>query len=228
VATENIKERIRIEERETIHKIRDVLRLKKSKKIYVFNGEGKEYLYEIKEIKKNVIFLEKEKFVNKEDLPSTKIILAFPLLKEEKINFILQKCTELGVDEFYPFICERSIIKKPNFSKFRRWQKIILEATRQSNRLWLPKLKEIKNVEEIAHLKFSLKLVASQYGKYLEKSLRKEKEIFIIVGPEGDFSPSEYKILNDNDFVCFKLSPYTLRTETAAVFSVGLISYLYR
>jgi 16S rRNA (uracil1498-N3)-methyltransferase len=228
ISAKEIKENLRIEEKEVIHKIKDVLRLGKNSKIYIFDGEGKEYLYKIKEIKKNRLSLERENLIREENSPENKLILGFPLLREEKVDFILQKCTELGISKFYPFICERSIRKEPNFLKLKRWQKIIKEATRQSNRLWLPHLEKVKDFKEIVRLKFSLKLVSSQNAGYLENSLKEKKEIFIIVGPEGDFSDQEYKILKENNFIFFKLSPYILRTETAAIFSVGLISYLCR
>jgi 16S rRNA (uracil1498-N3)-methyltransferase len=223
-----IKDELKVEEKEVVHKIKNVLRLKKEKKIYIFDGEGKEYLYKIKDIKKNYLFLIKENLIREENPSSQKLILGFPLFREEKIDFILQKCTELGVDKFCPFICERSIRKRPSSLKLKRWQKIVKEATRQSNRVWLPELDTIREFKELTKLKFSLKLVASLEANYLEGSLKEKKEILLIVGPEGDFANHEYKILKDNNFIFFKLSPYTLRTVTAAIFSVGLIKYLCR
>ena len=229
VAPEEICDSIRIDEKGTIHKLKDVLRLKEDKEIYVFDGKGKEYLYKITEVKRSSVLIEKGKIEREEDCPIKKIGLGFPLLRSEKVDFILQKATELGVWEIYPFVCQRSISKKPLASKSRRWQRIVIEAARQCNRLWVPRVREVLDFKKIITQQWEIKLAASSEGGSLTKRLNKKAgNILLIVGPEGDFSPQEYYELKRNDFRFVGLSPHILRVETAAIFGAGLINYFLR
>jgi 16S rRNA (uracil1498-N3)-methyltransferase len=221
-----IRDAVEIKEREVIHKLRDVLRLKKDALIYVFDGKGREYLYRIKDRGKDYILIKKEKEERREQSPQNRVVLGFPLLKEEKVDFILQKATELGVCNFCPFICERSAKNKPSFSKLQRWYKIVLESVRQSDRLWLPQLNSILDFKDVIKSKYKVKFVATIKGEKISNFLHKKwKEVFVLVGPEGDFSAREYAALRDNGFRFLKLSDNILRTETAAVFSIGLVNY---
>jgi 16S rRNA (uracil1498-N3)-methyltransferase len=226
VPPQKLSEIIKIYERETIHKLKNVLRLEQGNAIEIFDGEGHEYSYDLIEIKKNVLSLKKNKLKRKQELPKKKITLGFPLVKEEKADFILQKATELGVSTFSPFISERSLGAKPSPSKIERWKRIIIEASRQSQRLWLPALNEISSFNDLCKAPFRFKFVASIKGRSLEDLVSCDiSDALIIVGPEGDFSEAEYEYLKKEDFRFTKISENILRTETAAIFSAGLLSY---
>ena len=90
----------------------------------------------------------------------------------------------------------------------------------------MPSLEEVLDFQEIVNVSHKIKLVASIKGEKISSILNgQEKEIFILVGPEGGFSPSEYSKLEDNNFKFLKLSSHILRVETASIFSVGLVNY---
>lgn len=226
VKPQEIADFIQIKEKALLHKLCSVLRLKKGDEILVFDGKGKEYLYSIEELEKKCILAKRGAIAQKRSSLKKKVILAFPLIREERADFILQKATELGVAGFVPFTCERSIKYGPSVKKKQRWNRIITEATRQSQGLWLPFLEDVASFNELIKRNHKLKLAGSFGGKNLESLLSKGvEEVFIVVGPEGDFSLSEYAKLKDNKFKFVKLSSNILRVETACMFSVGLIKY---
>jgi len=222
-----VKDILSIENKDVRHKICNVLRLKKGQAIAVFDGKGKEYSYSIDRIDKKTLTMKKKEIIREDAILAKKITLGFPLMKEEKIDFILQKSTELGVLEFVPFISERSLQNSPSSSKLKRWRKITIEASRQSERLYLPVISDILPFEELAKKKYDRKFLASRDGVPLEElSDYKKNNLLILIGPEGDFSPKEKNTLKENDFKFVKLSKNILRSETAGVFFSGFMSYL--
>ncbi len=221
-----IKSLIKIDKKDVLHKIRNVLRLKKGESIYVFDGQGREYLYQIKEVRKDRVLIEEREKKREEGFPERRLILGFPLLREEKISIILQKATELGVTEVCPFICQYSLTKMVSASKIERWKKIVLEATRQSERLWVPQISRVLSFKEVLHKEAEERVVFSKEGKYFREWPSKEvSSVFVVVGPEGDFSPQEVDEFKRAGFKFWRLSPHILRTETAAILGVGLIRY---
>lgn len=226
IESKDISDFIEIKGSSIIHKIRNVLRLEKGDSLYVFDGQGSEYQCRIEAISKKSVSIKRESLSKSSPASDRRIILGFPLVKEDKIDFILQKSTELGVEGFIPFACERSLKVKVTDKKLERWERIIIEALRQSERLWMPSLEEVLDFQEIVNVSHKIKLVASIKGEKISSILNgQEKEIFILVGPEGGFSPSEYSKLEDNNFKFLKLSSHILRVETASIFSVGLVNY---
>ena len=226
IQPKDINDFIEIKDKNLVHKIRNVLRLKKEDSLYVFDGQGKEYLYRIEAIAKGSVLIKGKSFSRSSSAPDRRIILGFPLAKEDKIDFILQKATELGVDGFIPFVCERSLKVKVANKKLERWKRIITEALRQSERLWIPSLKKVVDFQEITNVNYKVKLAALVKGEKVNSILDgQENDIFILVGPEGGFSPSEYNQLEQSNFKFLKLSSHILRVETASIFSVGLINY---
>ncbi len=226
IEPKDISDFIEIKGRDLIHKIRNVLRLGKGDFLYAFDGQGSEYQCRIEGVAKKSVLLRKESLSESNLAPGKKIVLGFPLVREEKIDFILQKATELGVGNFIPFICERSLTDKPFKQKGERWRKIITEALRQSQRLWMPDISEILDFKEVLRSNYNTKLAASVKGEKLSSILGGKKEdILVLIGPEGGFSPLEHSQLEENNFKFLKLSSHILRVETASIFSVGLINY---
>jgi len=226
IQPEDINNSIEIKDKNLVHKIKNVLRLGKGDSLYIFDGQGKEYLYGIETIVKKSVSIKMESLFKNSPAGNRRIILGFPLAKEDKIDFILQKATELGVEGFIPFVCERSLKAKVTDKKLERWKRIITEALRQSERLWMPFLGEVLDFQEITNVNYKVKLVAAAKGEKISSLLNgQEEEVLIFVGPEGDFSPSEYSQLEQSNFKFLKLSSHILRVETASIFSVGLINY---
>jgi len=226
---QRVKENISIQEKEILHRIKDVLRLKEGSSLFIFDGQGREYLYTLIKIRRESIEIRKIRLVRKEPEPTIRILLAFPLMRETKLDLIFQRCTELGVFRFLPFLAQRSVIRKfPSPFKLLRWRKIVEEAVRQSNRLWLPKVEEVRDFDGVIREKADLKVAAYPKGDFLFEVFKKGKhsQILVIIGPEGDFSHKELEKLKEHNFLFFRLSPNILRSETSAIFSVGLINYL--
>lgn len=228
LAPQKIKEEASIKEKGIIHKIRDVLRLKRGDTLLVFDGKGKEYEYTIEAVQKNDIQLRKVKTVREQKHPSPCVALAFPLLREQKLDYILQKTTELGVGRLLPFLSQRSLItQEPSHLKRIRWETIVLEAARQSQRLWVPLIEQVRCFDEVLRENAELKLYAHSQGERLDTISKKIRAgtILLVVGPEGDFSQKEKSLLEEHRFQGATLSPNILRSETAAIFFVGLVNY---
>ncbi|MFO8052867.1 MAG: RsmE family RNA methyltransferase [Candidatus Omnitrophota bacterium] len=236
IPPQEIKESITLNKGGPLHKLKNVLRLKENQKVYIFDGNGKEWEYKINQIKQKNVTITK---INKtRQQPITKPIqtLGFPLIQEKKIDFILQKATELGVSEFIPYYSSRSrgvSRAAPTISKIKRWQKIIVEACRQSERLWTPKINQPLALDRLIKKNADLKIVGAPREAPLHEpplplsiNTYKTNNILCIVGPEGGFSEKE--INNFKKYNCrpINLSSNVLRTETAAIFLSGLIKYL--
>lgn len=227
--SEEIGVEVRLKDKELIHKLNTVLRLENGESVFAFDGQGSEYQYVLQSIGKREAVLKQQCVSKQEKNQRIKISVAFPLMQEERIEFLLQKATELGATDFLPFISQRSIQQNPSAMKTARWQKIILEAVRQSEQLWLPRLFEPAALPEILRSKAGKKIVASINGKKLAAcDLAGCQDVLAVFGPVGDFSPDEYAAFQTAGFIPVNLSDQILRSETAGIFLVGLINYFLR
>jgi 16S rRNA (uracil1498-N3)-methyltransferase len=212
--------------KEHTHYIVNVMRLKRGSKINFFN-KGGEWLSEI-------VFLDRDrveiKFLNKikESFPASNIELAICLVKKNPMEIILQKATELGVSRIIPIISERTEVKDLNLE---RANKITIEATEQSNQLNPPKINQMINLKNfINSISKETKLFfADINSKYVpsSKDIEGIKNISILIGPEGDFSPSERElILKKSNVVPFSLSKNILRTDTAVISAISVVNFI--
>ena len=213
--------------KEHTHYVANVMRLKRGSNINFFNQEG--------EWASEVIFLEKDrvevKFLNKikEPLKSLSIELAICLIKKNPMDIILQKATELGVSKITPIISERTEIKELNHD---RAKKIVIEATEQSNQFIPPEIsKTIKLKDFLNHLNGSNKLFFADINnkdRLKKEDIKDDNLKTLLVGPEGDFTPNERKmILQNKNTISFSLSNNILRTETATISALSLINYFF-
>ncbi len=224
-----LSEKVEIKDRDIIHKIKDVLRLGPGDTISIFDGQGREYSYVLDRADKSGLALISPELIREQARPKLWISLGFPLLTEQKNDLILQKATELGAARLYPFISERnSVHKKISPARGERWQKIVVEACRQSQRLWLPVIEPLISLPDLAAVKADIKLYGDREGTGMDNDRITSvlSEIMALAGPEGGFSPEEKKFLEKQGFSPFRLSRDILRAETAAIFMVGLVSYL--
>jgi len=213
--------------REHSHYIVNVMRLKKGSNINFFNKEG-EWLSEIISIERDKVEV---KFLNKvkEPLKISNIELAICLVKKTPMEIILQKATELGVRKITPIISDRTEVKDLNFE---RANKIIIEATEQSNQLNTPDLCQIIKLKDfINNISKDEKLFFADVNskhKPSSKDLEQGKKASVLIGPEGDFSPAERElILSKPETVPFSLSENILRTDTAVISAISLVNYIY-
>ena len=213
--------------KEHTHYITNVMRMKRGSNINFFNKEG-EWLSEI-------VFLDRDrvevKFLNKikEPINPSNIELAICLVKKSPMENILQKATELGVSKITPIASERTEVKEINFE---RANKIIVEATEQSNQLIPPQITEVtKLIDYLKNFDGSSKLlfadVNSKY-KFKSEDINQGQPISILIGPEGDFSPQERElILATFNLTSFTLSRNILRTDTAVISAISLVNFIH-
>ena len=210
--------------KEHTHYLVNVMRAKRGGNVNFFNKNG-EWLSEI-------VFLEKDrvevKFLSKikENTNTLNTELAICLVKKNAMEIILQKATELGIRKIIPIISERTEVKEINFE---RANKIVIEATEQSNQLEPPQISEILNLKDFLNINRNKIFFADINSDYsLEKKDFKEGEtVTVLVGPEGDFSPTERElILNDFTIVAFSLSKNILRTDTAVISAISLVNFI--
>ena len=161
-----------------------------------------------------------------------KRVLIIPLLKEQKFDLILQKATELGVDEIIPVEMERSIVKLTNDKiekKLERWTKICKEASEQSKRTDIPTITRVKKLSELKDLD-GLKMVCSTTEKenllkiFLTDNTNYDK-INIVIGPEGGISPREEDKLVELGFQRVSLGKRIMRVETVPMFVLSVLNY---
>lgn len=225
---------LNISDKKEMHHIRNVCRLKIGEKIELINGKGVLYRGSIQEIKKSAIIV---KIENKQEFSSDiacKIILGCAIPKKAKMEDIIVKTTELGVDTIIPLKTERTIINfkgTKEVQAIKRWQDIALQACKQSQRVFLPTIEKIKTLKEaIAFVDCDIKLIPNLEGKRenIAQVLQKKSyhSVFILIGPEGDFSESEVSLAKENGFIPVSLGKLTLKVDTAAISAVVLAALL--
>ena len=212
------------------HHIKNVMRMKKDDIIKVV-FDNVVYTCKLTSITNKSSF----EIINKEekDKKDYSVDVAFSLIKEQKLNYLLQKTTELGADILIPINTKRSVVKidkKKESSKIDRWQKICKEASEQSFRNNMPKINSILNLEDLSYMDYDLKLLCSlnKNTKNIKKVIQKNNKcvkILLVVGPEGGFDPKEEEYLLNNGFVSVSLGNTVLRAETAPVVALSMINY---
>ena len=202
------------------------MRLKRGSNINFFNKDG-EWLSEI-------VFLDRDrvevKFLNKlkESIKNSNIELAICLVKKSPMDTILQKATELSVSKIIPIVSERTEVKELNFE---RANKIVVEATEQSNQLIPPQISEVTKLRDyLKNLDDSSKLLFADVNskENLKTEVLKEaKTLSILIGPEGDFSlPERELILANSNVVPFTISRNILRSDTAVISAISLVNFI--
>ena len=200
-----------------------VLRLKKGDEICLLNGAGIGYHAKINSIEKNVSGTIKESIP---DLGENKysVNLASALIKRDRFELMLEKATELGVNEIQPLMLERCVKKTMNFE---RSQKIVISSAKQCCRSRFPVLHEPINMK---------KLLKNSDGQFIsglmgaDKSLSElelDKNVTVIIGPEGDFTENEIGQMKNAGVLFFNLGGRRLRAETAALNSLAVLNELF-
>jgi len=208
------------------HYLTKVMRIKAGENFSLFNSNG-EWMAKITEISKGIAeFIVIEKLRHKDI--TKEIWLAFSPIKSNYFNFMIQKATELGVTRFIPIIFDRTIVRKINKE---RLEKIIIEATEQSNRINIPILEKPQNLKKFLsnNLK-KIDLVFTDLNttkKKLEINKEANKPLCAIVGPEGDFTEKERElILNFKSVKSININQNILRAETATISIISIIGYI--
>ena len=204
------------------HYLSKVMRANIGQSFSLFNQSG-EWEAKVDNINKgNVEFTIIKKIRSAE---STKeICLAFAPIKLNYLNLMIQKATELGITKFIPILTDRTIVRKLNY---KRINKIIIEASEQSNRLNVPEFHEIIKFDEFIKEYKKAKIIFGDINSDNSNlSLKNSNSICILVGPEGDFTVEERnKILKLENITSLKVNENILRSETAALSMISIISF---
>ena len=206
------------------HYVSKVMRIKENEVFSLFNSSG-EWEAKILGISKSIVEFEITKQIRQKENVK-ELWLAFSPIKSNYQNFMIQKATELGVTKFLPIIFDRTIVRKINKE---RLEKIIVEASEQSNRINVPIIEDAQDLSSFLKTN-SIDLIFTDLNSNnnkIDKSKLTNKPVCIIVGPEGDFSEAERdEILTFKGVQSIKINENILRSETAVISTISIISYL--
>ncbi len=215
--------------------IRTVLRKQPGDMLTLLDGLGKEYTVRITAATKSEIITEIVR-ETKREVRGPRITLAQGLPKADKMDWIVQKATELGVSRIIPLVTERTVVKiKAEEKRVVRWQKIAREAAMQCERADIPVIGQIVSFSDFVLItkpapQTMLLLPWEEGTQPIKKVLcadQNPENIVVLIGPEGGFSRAEAELAKDRGFQLVSLGPNILRTETAAVAVLSMIAYEY-
>lgn len=226
-----IKNKDMLLEESDIRHIKKVMRMNINDKIEVVYN-NKLHICEITSLEPfNIKVIEK---LDEDKKTKIELTVAVALVKEQKMDLILQKLTELGVSRIIPVSMERSIVKldKERFNKKKvRWESICKEASEQSKRTNIPIIEDIKSIKDLTKKDADLKLVASTKEKekllnYYLQSIEDCAKIIMVIGPEGGISDKEEDILVSNGYNRVSFGNLIFRVETATIYVASIINYI--
>ena len=206
------------------HYLNKVMRVKEDEVFSLFNSNG-EWEAKVLSISKSIIkFKITKQLRQKENIKE--LWLAFSPIKSNYQNFMIQKATELGVTKFLPIIFDRTVVRKINKE---RLEKIVIEASEQSNRINIPIIEEFQSLNNFLKTN-SIDLIFTDLNSKnnkIDKSKLTDRPVCIITGPEGDFSEAEReKILSFSGVQAIKINENILRSETAVISAISIINYV--
>jgi 16S rRNA (uracil1498-N3)-methyltransferase len=221
------------------HHIVKVMRMQIGDQIICVDPEGKQAICRLAEITDESVVADVVQWKEEVSELPISITIASGLPKGDKLEWIIQKGTELGAHQFLPFSAARSVVKwdeKKAAKKIERWQKIAKEAAEQSHRAMMPEIMSPMNFKALMGKSrdFDFKLAAfedesrngeiSVFSSTL-KQMKKGESLLLVFGPEGGLADEEVKLLKENGFDLCGLGPRILRTETAPLYALSAISY---
>lgn len=218
--------------------IKKALRLKPGSRIGLVDGQGFEYEAVIHQFLTDRVELEiTDKRLGKKESP-VQISVAQALLKDKKMDRLLRHLCELGIAQWIPFMCDRSVPvpgKKRLSARLERWQKIVLESVKQCQRARLPQINGIKTFEDLLNSGsiYNLKIVFFENENTSLNALvptaeqPPPKNILLIIGPEGGFTEREIDMARAAGYLIAGLGPRILRAETATISACTLAQFLF-
>lgn len=233
IPSENISgDKITISDKKQVRHIKDVLRLKPKDKVTVFDTAGNEYTADIEKISSRNINLEiREKRVFKA-CEKFRITVACALPRKSKMDDIIDKLTQLGVDRIIPLKTSRVVVKLDRHKEMLcqgRWKKIAQSASEQAQRNTLPVIDAVKDISEVLSESgdFDLKLIptlGTERKALKEVFIRSRPDkVLVFIGPEGDFTDEEIDLAKKSGCIPVSLGNLVLRVETAAV---SIVSFM--
>lgn len=213
---------------EKAHYLTNVLRLKKGQPVTLLDGQGSQYharcvSFTKKEVHLCVISSEKAA-----PQSTFSVTLAQAVVKQPKMDLIIEKATELGVNKIVPLITERTQTRGAG-SRLTRWNSIALSAAQQSSRVFIPEIHPPLSFKDFLHHPYSgiIFWEKKESGTLKEslKSFHNHDTIALIIGPEGGFTEEEIHMAETHSFTTASLGPTILRAETAALSALSIVQY---
>jgi 16S rRNA (uracil1498-N3)-methyltransferase len=215
-----------------------VLRKHVGDHIILFDGAGNEATAEITSITTKRVDL---KILERRETPapavSISLIQAIP--KGANMEWIIEKAVELGVNDIYPVVTERTVVRldfNDSSRKQEKWQRVAIEACKQCGQNWLPEVHAPSRFPVMLGTLpvHDLKIIAAlqpdsrSLRDILKSAIRSPRSVVVAIGPEGDFSAAEYAIARERGFEPVTLGPLVLRVETAALYAMSVIGHELR
>ena len=234
-ASQVSEETIRIEGSDVNH-MKNVLRMRIGEEVTVSDGQGKEYLCQVRDFEEEQVQLKiVETKASDVELPS-KIYLFQGLPKQEKMELIVQKCVELGIYAVVPVSMKRCVVKldaKKGAKKVERWNTIAASAAKQSGRGIVPEVMSVKTYKEALEMAKNLDVVLVPYEcaegmdhtKELIQSIKPGQSVGIFIGPEGGFDDKEIEMAQSAGIIPITMGRRILRTETAGFTILSWLMY---
>jgi len=221
------------------HHARDVLRMKRGDRAVLFNGRGREITAEIVDLTGYEVHFRR---LQETETPPfrCRITLGQAVPKGKNMDLIVQKAVEIGAAEIAPLISERTIVdldKKEAEQKKAKWKQIAIEAAKQCGQNWLPQVNPPRKLKDFFSDagSFDLRLIGSLQpdaihlkkilADYTDQHRDRPRNVLMLVGPEGDFTPAELGLAKTNGCLPITLGPIILRVETAAIYCLSVLSY---
>jgi 16S rRNA (uracil1498-N3)-methyltransferase len=221
------------------HHARDVLRMKRGDRAVLFNGRGREITAEIVDLSGDEVHFRR---LQETETPPfrCRITLGQAVPKGKNMDLIVQKAVEIGAAEIAPLISERTIVdldKKEAEQKKAKWKQIAIEAAKQCGQNWLPQVHPPRKLKDFFSDagNFDLRLIGSLQpdaihlkkilADYTDQHRDRPRNVLMLVGPEGDFTPAELGLAKTNGCLPITLGPIILRVETAAIYCLSVLSY---
>ena len=209
-------------DRSQSHYLSKVMRIRTGENFSLFNQSG-EWEAKVQSILKGIVefsIIKKLRSASNEK----EIWLAFAPIKLNYLNLMIQKATEIGVTKFIPILTERTIVRKLNE---KRINKIIIEASEQSNRLKVPSLDKLTKLDTFLKSNQNANIIFGDLNTNNKKiDIKNKNPLCVLIGPEGDFSLKEREgILKLKNIIPLKINDNILRSETAAISMISIISF---
>jgi 16S rRNA (uracil1498-N3)-methyltransferase len=223
-------ETVSISDPEQLHHLRDVMRLKAGDEVVIFDNEGNEFLSQISGLERRqaTLVIKTRKIYQPARF---KLTMAVAIPRQSRMDDIIDKLTQLSVDNIIPLVTQRVVVKleENKDNRLMRWNKIARSAAEQSQRNKLPVISQVTGMPELLEktADFDLKLIPTLEGE--GRSLKDvlagcfPTNILVLIGPEGDFTSPEIQNSLEYGFVPVTLGQTVLRVETAAI---AVASYL--